>query len=84
MPTAPVGAVVTIAPYDHAPEPCPEPGDYLLSTGGTAYRVLEARPTTRPGRCHLTCLKTGTVDSIPTEATAYPLVWYSRAPRHRP
>ena len=62
MSAAPIGAYVTLAPYDwgisrHKNEPPPSDGDYLLTEGakgyGTAYLITAARLMARsavPGR----------------------------------
>jgi hypothetical protein len=74
--SAPIGAVVRIGPYDWSgPGMPPAQGDYLLSTGGSAYLVLEATATRRPGRYRLRCLK---VDEPAPGIRCLPLFWYSR------
>lgn len=75
----PVGAVVSIAPYDwHGDEPPPAEDDVVLSTGGTAYLILEARQTRRPGRLALRCLKLGPASAIPEGARVVSLAWARR------
>lgn len=76
---APVGAVVRLT-YDVAPHalPLPSPGVYILSTGGSAYRILSSRETRRAGRYALGCLKVGGAESIPACVPVLPLYWYPR------
>lgn len=78
-----MGAVVGISPYDWgaSDEPPPTAGDYILSDGGTAYLVLEARLMARsavPGRYALRCLKIGGVEAIPPGSMVMGLHWYRR------
>lgn len=76
---APVGAVVSIAPYDWGTQDAPPAaGDFLLSNGGTAYRILASRATRRLGRFALTCLKIGRAADIPPSARTLGLHWYPR------
>ena len=83
MPAAPVGATVTIAPYDFWGEgPGPSDGDCLVSQGGSAYLILEAHQTKRQGRYRLRCLKVQPTE-VPEAAAAFSLVW-SRRDRRRP
>lgn len=80
----PIGAVVGIAPYDwRSDEPPPTDGDVVLSTGGTAYLILEARRTLRPGRLALRCLKLGPASAIPEGARVVTLAWARRDRRAR-
>ncbi len=95
MTAAPVGAVVTLAPYDwgisrHRNEPPPSEGDYLLTEGktgyGTAYLIREARLMTRsavPGRYALRCVKLGGPSVIPEGARVLIIRWYPRNRRWR-
>lgn len=81
--TAPIGATVTIAPYDFWGEgDGPAPGDFLLSQGGSAYAVLDAREGRRRGRYRLTCRKVEPSE-VPAEAATFSLQW-SRRDRRRP
>lgn len=81
--SAPIGATVTIAPYDCWGDGIgPEPGDYLLSQGGSAYLVVQAHETRRRGRYRLVCQKVAPA-AVPPDATAFSLVW-SRRDRRRP
>lgn len=83
--SAPAGAIVRIAPYDWGfEEPIPAEGDYLVSNGGSAYRIQVARQTRRPGRLALTCLKLAGQDEIPAGARVVGIRWYSRDRKPRP
>jgi hypothetical protein len=93
--TAPIGAVVTLAPYDwgisrHRTEDPPEAGDYLLTEGvtgyGRAYRILNARLMARSevkGRYSLTCQVVGAQRDIPEQARVLIIRWYRRNQRRR-
>lgn len=85
MRQAAVGAVVTIAPYDwgRRKEPAPREGDFLRSTGGTVYAIVEAVETRRPGRWRLRCVKLGRDAELPDGARVARLSWYPRK-RKRP
>lgn len=56
-------------------------GDYLRTTGGSAYLVqaLKASPT-RPRRRYLTCLR-WPVEEIPAGARVFEIRWYPRDKR---
>lgn len=83
MPAAPVGATVTIAPYDFWGEgPGPSDGDFLISQGGSVYHILEAQQTRRQGRYRLTCRKVSR-DDLPADATSFSLQWSRRDRRPR-
>lgn len=89
---APIGATVTIGPYDlvHNPDwPDPEPGDWIATYSerterwGTAYRIVVARRVrseTHPRRFSLRCEVVGPVESagIADDEQVYPIVWYPR------
>lgn len=87
MRPAPVGAVVGLSPYDWNDDgPGPDEGDYILTTGGTAYRILEAhrvRSTVHPNRYRLRALKLGGADEIPEGVRVLSLRFYRRD-RKRP
>lgn len=96
---APIGAIVTISPYDLSHRtfddwPDPEPGDWLVTYSerteqwGTAYRIVTARrvrSTVSPRRYALRCEVVGQADAvaIPADEQVYPIVW-SRRDRRRP
>ena len=84
---APVGATVTISPFDmRSGEPVPEEGVYLLSAGGTAYLIVASRLMTRSARPNNYALRcptrygavvklqggTGSVGSTPAPYTTTP------------
>jgi hypothetical protein len=77
--TAPVGTEVTIAPYD-TDDPV-EDGEYLVTTTGRSYLVLDARPAQRGAhagrRWRLTCLVVDP-EHVPADAVTHPLIWYPR------
>lgn len=53
-------------------------GDYLQTTGGSAYLVQSIRQNrNRPQRKHLGCLR-WPVAEIPADARVHPLYWYAR------
>lgn len=95
---APVGAHVTIAPYDmthHPDSPDPEPGDWIATYSerterwGTAYRIVSARQiksTAHPRRFSLRCEVAGPFDTagIPEGDQVFGIVWYPREKRRRP
>lgn len=95
MRIAPVGATVTLAPYDwgqsrHRNEPPPDDGDYLLAEGstgyGSAYLIVAARLMARsavPGRYSLRCVKLGGQNEIPEGARVLIIRWYRRDRRGR-
>lgn len=76
---APTGAVVKIAPYrwlgSDAP---PGVGDFLATSAGSAYQILDVRTGRSPRRLSLTCLKLDGVASIPDDARVVQLRWFSR------
>lgn len=81
---APAGAIVRLSPYDwQDPGPPPDAGDYVVSSGGSAYAIVEARLTRRPGRMVLTCLKLAGPSEIPAGARVVDLFWYPRRRRDR-
>lgn len=59
-------------------------GDCLVSNGGSAYVILEARQTRRPGRLALRCLKLASTADIPAEARVVGLSWYPRTKAMQP
>lgn len=76
---APPGAIVRLAPYDwRGADPPPDAGDYVVSSGGSAYAILEARATSRAGRLVLTCLKLAGPSEIPAGARVVDLYWSPR------
>lgn len=80
----PAGALVRLYPYDwQEPGPPPDAGDYVLSSGGSAYAIVEARLTRRPGRMVLTCLKLAGPSAIPAGARVVDLYWYPRDRKRR-
>ena len=86
MAGAPVGANVGIAPYDwHRDGPAPNVGDYLCTPAGSAYLIVSARETRRPGRWAYRCVKIGTNGraDIPADVKVGVLCW-SRRGRRRP
>lgn len=87
MSGAPVGATVSIKPFDmRAGEPVPEDGVYLLSSGGTAYLIVAARLMTRsqkPNNYALRCLKLGGADQIPEDADVIEFAFTRRDRRPR-
>jgi hypothetical protein len=84
---APIGATVSIAPFDMcAGEPVPDEGVYLLSAGGTAYLITSSRPMTRsarPNNYALRALKLGGADQIPEGAQVIAFA-FTRRDRRRP
>lgn len=81
---APPGAIVRLAPYDWQEpesEPPPASGDYVVSSGGSAYAILDARETRRPRRYVLTCVKLASEEDVPPEARRLGLHWYPRGRR---
>lgn len=94
---APVGAVVTIEPYDlvHNPDwPDPTVGDWLVTYSertqqwGTAHQIVSARQirsTVSPRRFALRAHVVGpAVDANIQEGDQiFPLVWYPRKRRRR-
>ncbi|MCM8743611.1 hypothetical protein [Pseudomonas koreensis] len=53
-------------------------GDYIVTSGGSAYLVQTARRSPkRPERVHMQCLR-WPIDLIPVEAKRYQMTWYSR------
>jgi hypothetical protein len=92
---APIGAAVTLAPYDwgvsrHRLERPPADGDYLLAEGstgyGSAYLITEARLMARsavPGRYSLRCVKLAGQADIPEGARVLIIRWYRRDRRGR-
>ena len=69
-----------INPYDWSGEgPPPGEGDYLISNGGSVYEIVDVRPTSRPRRLVMICLKIAPGD-LPPDAKVAQLKWY---PRHR-
>nr|WP_225903953.1 hypothetical protein [Pseudomonas shirazica] len=53
-------------------------GDYILTSGGSAYLVQVTRPSpSRPDRLYLGCLR-WPPDEIPEDARCYQLNWYRR------
>lgn len=52
-------------------------GDVLVTPGGSAYLVTEARQGRRPGRWNLRCLR-WPVDEVPDDAQVLPLYWFPR------
>src|SRR5690242_14817320 len=89
---APVGAVVTIAPYDlvHSPElPDPAEGDWLVTWSerteawGTAYLIVSARQirsAASPRRFSLRCRKLGPAAEtlVGPEDRVFPVIWLRR------
>jgi hypothetical protein len=87
MPGAAVGTECAINPYDLADDQvAPVEGDYIVSTAGTTYEVLEVRKVRSrvyPRRVSLRCLKLGHESDVvfdPT-ATVHGIEWYGRGPR---
>ncbi|EPS4554928.1 MULTISPECIES: hypothetical protein [Pseudomonadaceae] len=53
-------------------------GDYILTSGGSAYLVQATRPSpSKPERLYLDCLR-WPPDQIPEDARCYQLNWYRR------
>ncbi|MCO2275023.1 hypothetical protein FA378_10985 [Pseudomonas aeruginosa] len=53
-------------------------GDYILTSGGSAYLVQATRPSpSKPERLYLDCLRWPS-DQIPEDARCYQLNWYRR------
>lgn len=53
-------------------------GDYIVTSGGSAYLVQGARPSpSKPERVYLDCLR-WPPDKIPADARRYQLNWYRR------
>ena len=53
-------------------------GDYIITSGGSAYLVQTARRShKRPERVHMHCLR-WPIDLIPADAKRYQMTWYSR------
>lgn len=53
-------------------------GDYILTSGGSAYLVQVTRPSpSKPERLYLDCLRWPS-DQIPDDARCYQLNWYRR------
>lgn len=77
--SAAVGAEVTIAPYDT--EDPVEHGEYLVTTTGRSYLVLEAQCAQRGAhagrRWRLQCLVVEP-DDVPADAVVHDLAWYPR------
>lgn len=93
---APVGATVTIAPYDFGRDDGPQPGDIIVSysermeTWGTAYRIVSTRLMARsshPGRYSLRCEVMGKFEDVEHEtvpgARFFTIVWNRRDRRKR-
>lgn len=56
-------------------------GDYITTSGGSAYLVQASRQSqTRPERKHLQCLR-WPIAEIPEGANRFELFWYSRSKR---
>lgn len=56
-------------------------GNYIVTSGGSAYRVQEMRPSpSNPQRRYLKCLR-WPLEEIPEDATVYTLRWYRRNPK---
>jgi hypothetical protein len=76
---APVGAEVTIAPYD-TDEPVQD-GEYVVTGTGRSYLILDARCAERGAhagrRWRLNCLVIEP-DDVPVNATVHPISWYRR------
>lgn len=55
-----------------------EAGDYITTSGGSAYLVQSTRTSpTRPERLYMQCLR-WPIDLIPDDAKCYRLNWYRR------
>lgn len=55
-----------------------EVGDYIVTSGGSAYLVQTARRSQkRPERVHMQCLR-WPIDLIPDDAKCYQMTWYPR------
>lgn len=53
-------------------------GDYIVTSGGSAYLVQAARRShKRPERVHMQCLR-WPIDLIPADAKRYQMTWYNR------
>ncbi|SDJ10801.1 hypothetical protein SAMN05216605_121133 [Pseudomonas abietaniphila] len=53
-------------------------GDYIVTSGGSAYLVQSVRPSpSKPERVYLACLR-WPCDQIPDDARCYQLNWYRR------
>lgn len=80
---APPGAIVKLAPFDwystpDDPEP-PGEGDCIVSNGGSAYVILDARQNrNRPDRYTLRCLKLEGASAIPAGTRVIEMTWYPR------
>lgn len=60
-----------------------QPGDYITTSGGSAYLVQEVRPSrARPARRNLVCLR-WPIAEIPDGARRFVLTWYPRARKAR-
>jgi hypothetical protein len=58
-----------------------EVGQFLKTPAGSAYQVIDIRPSrTRKHRKHLQCVR-WPVDEIPANAVVHPLYWYKRERR---
>lgn len=54
------------------------PGDYITTSGGSAYLVQEVRPSpTKPRRRYLSCIR-WPIDEVPVGARRFTIYWYSR------
>jgi hypothetical protein len=83
---APRGAIVSLSPFDwdDDTEPVPEPGDCIVSNGGSAYRIVEIQVTRRPGRYRVTCLKLGREADVPPGSRVVRMRWYARKRHDKP
>jgi len=53
-------------------------GDFIVTSGGSAYLVQAARRSPkRPERVHTQCLR-WPIDLIPDDATRFHMTWYRR------
>lgn len=56
------------------------PGDYITTSGGSAYLVQDVRPSpTKPRRRYLSCVR-WPIEEVPADARRFAIYWY---PRHR-
>lgn len=81
---APNGAHVRLY-YDwDGPPPAPREGDYIRSSAGTVYEIVELHASKRiAGRVNVVCLKHGRAALPPAHARVWPLYWYPRRRRRQ-
>lgn len=58
-----------------------QPGDFITTTGGSAYLVQSLRPSPSiPHRRYLACVR-WPIDEIPADARRWEIRWYRRPKR---